>query len=142
MWCVGASFYEALGGGIQYCRKNGKYSICAEGGVGVGGGVEIDPFGDVAETGTTMQAELTGKWGPVSGTVGGELDLDCFNVKGSLKAGTALGVGVGIDTDGNVSGTYGGSDREDFNGRGVRKSNGSFGFKTEGKIALRGCGQF
>jgi hypothetical protein len=29
-----------------------------------------------------------------------------------------------------------------LNGQGVRKSNGSFGFKTEGKLVLRGCGQF
>ena len=89
-----------------------------------------------------LQAELTGKWGPVSGTVGGELDLDCFNVKGSLKAGSAIGVGVGVDTNGDWSGTYGGSGKEDFNGRGVRNENGSFGFKTEGKLVLKGCGQF
>jgi RHS repeat-associated protein len=142
MWCIGGSFYSALGGGISYCRKNGQNSICAEGGVGVGGGVELDAFGDVAETGTTMQAEITQKYGVVSGTVGVELDLDCFNAKGSFKLGTATGHGVGVDTSGGFSHSFGGSGLEDFNGDGVRTKAGKFGLKTEGKLVLKGCGRF
>ena len=46
LFCIGATLYDGIGGGGQYCRKNGKSSICAEVGVGVGGGVEVDPFGD------------------------------------------------------------------------------------------------
>ena len=38
--------------------------------------------------------------------------------------------------------TWGGSDEGDFNGRGVRRENGSWGVKTEGKLAVRGCTQF
>jgi RHS repeat-associated protein len=140
LWCVGASGYEGIGGGGQYCRKDGKQSICVEGGVGAGGGVEIDPFGGAAESSAlTFQAELTKKVGPVSATLGFEMDLDCFNTKTSAKLGTALGVGIGIDSEGQISSTFGGSGPEDFNGRGERHDDGSWGVKTEGKIAMKKC---
>ncbi len=70
------------------------------------------------------------------------MDLDCFNMKGSAKVGSAVGVSVGIDTNGEVSGTYGGSGAEDFNGRGERHDDGSWGAKTEGKIAMKKCWAF
>jgi hypothetical protein len=87
-------------------------------------------------------AAVAGQFGPVSGTVGFELDLGCFNLKGSAKVGTAVGVGVGIDSEGQVSGTFGGSGKGDFNGEGVRNANRSWGVKTEGKLAGKHCGTF
>jgi RHS repeat-associated protein len=46
LWCGGFSFYAAVGGGISFCHKDGKSSVCAEGGVGAGGGFSVDPWGD------------------------------------------------------------------------------------------------
>ena len=103
LFCIGATLYDGVGGGGQYCRKNGKSSICAEVGVGVGGGVAVDPFGDAQKDSLTMQAEIVAKWGPLQAGVGGELDLDCFNTKGYVKGGTATGHGVGVDTNGSWS---------------------------------------
>lgn len=130
-----------LGGSIQYCRKDGKNSICAEGGIGVGGGVEVDFAGEAAQTGTSMVGEFTKKFGPVSATVGAELDLDCLNAKGSAKVG-ALGLGAGVDTNGDFSSSFGGSGKDDFNGRGERTPEGKWGVKAEGKLVLKGCGQW
>ena len=65
-----------------------------------------------------------------------------MDVKGSAKLGTAIGTAVSIDTNGEMASTWGGSDEGDFNGRGVRRENGSWGVKTEGKVAVRGCAQF
>jgi len=61
-----------------------------------------------------------GKWRPVNGTLGFGLDLDCMDVKGSAKLGTAIGTAVSIDTN----------------------ENGSWGAKTEGRLAVRGCTRF
>ena len=108
----------------------------------MGGGFEIDPIGGVAKTGTSLQGEITKKFGPIYGTLGFELDLDCFNTKGSAKLGSAIGTSVGIDTDGQLSTSWGGSGEEDFNGQGPRKRDGSWGTKLEGKLTVRGCAQF
>jgi RHS repeat-associated protein len=147
-WCAGFSFYAVLGGGISYCRKDGKNSICAEGGLGAGGGVSFDPNGAAAQTGTTLHAEITEKFGPLNATLSGDLDLDCMNLTRSASIGTAFGgVSVGLDSG---SPSYGGSSLDDFSGVGVRNvPEGThathldkWGFGTEGKVALSGCGQF
>jgi RHS repeat-associated protein len=135
--CFSFGGYSGIGGGIQYCRKDGKQSICGEVGVGAGGGVEYDPFGGVAEDGATLVGEVTGKWGPASGTLGFETDLDCFNTKGSAKVGLApLGISAGVDTDGQFSSSFGPSDD------GEQTPDGKWGAKTEGKVAVKACGQF
>ena len=140
--CVGGSFYSGVGGGIQYCYKEGKHSVCDEVGVGAGGGVELDPFGDVASDGATLVAEVTGKWGPASGTLGFETDLDCFNTKGSAKVGLAVGISAGVDTEGGFSSSLGGAGKNDFNYTGERTPDGKWGAGTEGKVAVKACGQF
>lgn len=144
LFCLSASLYASVGGGASWCRKDGKTSGCIEGGVGVGGGVEVDPFGDTAKDGTWAQAELTGKYGPANATIGGELDLDCFNSRGYLKGGIALtGISAGVDTNGDISlPTFGGSEAGDFNGQGVRGKGGGLGAKAEGKIGIKKCWEY
>jgi hypothetical protein len=59
-----------------------------------------------------------------------------------IEPAAAFGVGAGVDTDGEFSSSFGGSSADDFNGRGERETDGKWGAKTEGKLSLRGCGQF
>ena len=50
--CVGGSLYGGIGGGGQICLDDKGYeSVCAEFGVGAGGGVEVDFAGDAAADG-------------------------------------------------------------------------------------------
>jgi RHS repeat-associated protein len=151
LFCVGFSFYAAVGGGISFCHKDGKSSVCAEGGVGAGGGLSVDPLGDAQATATTLHGEISETWGPLGATLGGDLDLDCFNVKGSFSAGTAYGgLNAGIDTDSRTwSYTGQGLQKTDINGVGSRAKgeaasrSSKWGVGTpSGKIALVGCGQF
>ncbi len=152
LFCASFSFYAAVGGGISFCHKDGKNSVCAEGGVGAGGGLTVDPFGDAASTSTTLHSEISESFGPLGATVGGDLDLDCFNTKGSASVGTAYGgLNVGIDTDGTVSGFGSGLHSGDINGVGSRNvgknetgtRDSKWGVGTpSGKVALVGCGQF
>jgi hypothetical protein len=146
LYCIGGSFYDVVGGGVTYCHniENGKDSVCAEGGLGAGAGVSVDFNGDVADSGTTVVAEITEKYGPLYGTIGGELTLDCFNAKGYANVSTAfLGLGAGVDTTGTFSIGPSGSSKSDLNGMGerVEKTN-ALAFKTEGKIALKHCWQY
>jgi hypothetical protein len=117
--------------------------------VGAGGGVEVDVMGGTAKTGTSLVGEVTKKWGPVSGTVGFETDLDCFNTKFSAKVGSAFGgLSAGVDSeDGFSSFGSGGSGADDFNGVGERigdnpTRSSKWGAKTEGKLVIKGCGAF
>jgi RHS repeat-associated protein len=146
LYCIGGSFYDVVGGGVTYCHnvENGKDSVCAEGGLGAGAGVSVDFNGDVADSGTTVVAEITEKYGPVYGTVGGELTLDCFNAKGYANVSTAvLGLGAGVDTTGAFSVGPSGSSKSDLNGTGERvEETNALAFKTEGKIALKHCWQY
>lgn len=147
--CLGFSFYDGPGAGLSLCHDfiNGKSSACGEFGIGAGGGVDFDPQGDVAETSATVVAEITGKWGPVNGTLGLSVDIDCGDVVGSAKVGVAyLGANAGIDTTGAKSAQLSGSGWEDVNSQGVRANpkvkDGAWGTKIEGKIAVKACAQF
>ena len=71
-----------------------------------------------------------------------------MNLTRSASVGTAFG-GVSVGLDGGST-SYGGSSLDDFSGVGVRNvPEGThathldeWGFGTEGKVALSGCGQF
>ncbi len=139
-FCIGGSLYVAVGGGSQFCYdpdKNQK-SLCLEVGVGEGGGLELDPFAGAQSDSFKAFVQLTGKLGV--GQVGGsvELDLNCFNVTAGVSAGAGPFV-AGIDSTGSVSTTFGGSSREDFDGRGVRNTEGGIGTKLEGKVGIKRC---
>ena len=132
--CVGWSMYATFGGGIQFCRDNkldwdADWSVCVEGGVGGGGGLDVDVVGGAQDTGVAAFAEATLKLGMVGGTVGGELDLGCMNAKAGAKVMYGFGT-AGIDTTGGVS--LGGG-QNDLPMPGAR---------LEGKIGLKGCKKF
>jgi RHS repeat-associated protein len=132
--CAGWSMYATFGGGFQFCRDNkldwgADWSFCAEGGLGGGGGLDVDAVGGAQDTGAAVFAEATAKLGMVGGTVGGELDLGCMNAKASAKAMYGWGT-VGIDTTGSVS--VGGG-QNDLPMPGAR---------LEGKIGLKVCKKF
>jgi RHS repeat-associated protein len=132
--CGGFSFYGGIGGGIQICRdnklENADWSVCLEGGVGVGSGFEADVLSGAQDSSFSFVAEATGKLGWVGATIGGELDLDCFN--GKLGAKVLAGpVQFGADTGG---GRVGGVAQTGLNGK--------LGAKAEGKLAIKGCKKF
>jgi uncharacterized protein RhaS with RHS repeats len=132
--CAGWSGYGGGGGGFQFCRDNkldwgADWSVCVEGGVGGGGGVDIDVVGGAQDTGVAVFAEATAKLGMVGGTVGGELDLGCMTGKLGAKAMYGFGT-VGIDTAGGFS--VGGG-QNDLPMPGAR---------LEGKIGIKACKKF
>jgi RHS repeat-associated protein len=132
--CGGWSMYSVFGGGFQFCRDNkldwgADWSVCVEGGLGAGGGLDIDAVGGAQDTGAAVFAEATAKLGMVGGTVGGELDLGCMNAKAYAKAMYGWGT-VGIDTTGAVSA---GGGQNDLPMPGAR---------LEGKIGLKVCKKF
>ena len=53
--CGAMSGFLVAGGGVQICRDNkiegADWSVCLEGGLGVGGGPEVDALGGAADTG-------------------------------------------------------------------------------------------
>lgn len=46
LFCVGFSAYEGYGGGLSFCYKEGRWSVCGEVGFAVGVGVELDLDGE------------------------------------------------------------------------------------------------
>jgi hypothetical protein len=113
-------------------------SACAEGGLGGGGGVDVDYGGSAAETGLSVVGELTGKLGPGSLTGGFELDLECMNLKPSAKAGLGP-LSIGVDRSGFSGPGVSAGELSELHPRNFIKKAGA---KAEGKIVLRGCLRF
>ena len=90
--CIGMSAYIIIGGGFQLCADSSGVGACAEGGVGLGLGAELDATGQPGNSDTTV-AELTASVGVASATFGAEYD-DCGNVTIKTTAGVA-GVEIG-----------------------------------------------
>jgi RHS repeat-associated protein len=131
--CIGWAGYVTFGGGFQVCRdnkiENADWSVCVEGGVGAGGGLDVDLVGGAQDTGAAVFAEASAKLGMVGATIGGELDLGCMN--GKLGANAMYGFGtVGVDTSGGVSIGGGQNDLP------------MPGFKLEGKVGMKLCKKF
>lgn len=90
--CIGMSAYVGIGGGFQMCADGSGVGMCAEGGVGLGLGAELDATGQPGNSDTTV-AELTVGVGIASATFGAEFD-DCGNTTIKTTAGVA-GVEIG-----------------------------------------------
>lgn len=134
LWCVGATAYLGFGGGAQVCCKAGDCSLCAEGGVGKGGGGEAGE-GDPAEEGTRPFIEGGGSCGPLSAgfqcEAGGKCGPNC-------KLGAGLGpFTINSNGETGATGSPGGDDSGGDSGDGAKAKCG-FG----GKAGLRGCGRF
>jgi RHS repeat-associated protein len=63
---VSASAYALLGVGVKLSITGQGFSFCWEGGVGLGGDVEIDPFGKLDSDGLKAGAEAEVSLGPLS----------------------------------------------------------------------------
>jgi len=132
LWCVGASAYLGFGGGAQVCCKAGECSLCAEGGVGKGGGAEAGE-GEPQEEGTRPFLEGGVSCGPLSAgfkcEAGGKCGPNC---------GLAGGFGpftISSQGDKGAEGGGGGGDGDSGNGAKAKCSAG-------GKAGIRGCGGF
>ena len=132
LWCVGASAYLGFGGGVQVCCKAGECSLCAEGGVGKGGGGEAGE-GEPQEEGTRPFLEGGVSCGPLSAgfkcEAGGKCGPNC---------GLAGGFGpftISSQGDKGAEGGGGGGDGDSGNGAKAKCSAG-------GKAGIRGCGGF
>lgn len=88
LFCIGGSAYLGIGGGGQLCITGEGVSVCAEVGFGVGTSVEVSPFGELAETGSTIGLQGGISYFGVGPSFGLTLD-NC----GSLKFNAALNVG-------------------------------------------------
>gem|GEM_PF-7099372 len=58
-FCVGSNAYTGVGAGAKVCLTDEGFSFCLEGGLGVGGGLEVSPFEDLSKN--EMLLEATGK---------------------------------------------------------------------------------
>lgn len=140
--CVGGSTYEGVGGGGQFCLDDkGDASFCAEFGVGVGASVDVDFNGDAAADGGSMMGEVVGKFGPAKIGVGGELDLDCFNLKAEAK-GQLGSLAGSIDSEGPHFKGVSTDTLKDFRPKELLDSAKDFakaGATVEAKLAYRHC---
>lgn len=132
--CGSFAAFGGAGGGIQLCRDNvvekANWSLCAEIGVGGGGGAEVDVMAGAQDTGGAIVGELTGKIGVFGGTIGGEMSLDCFNVKGGAKV-QAGPIKASVDTSGTPD--FGYTQWENVT---------KVGGKIEGKLAWKQCAKW
>ena len=64
---------KRIGGGAQFCYKNGAVSVCGEAGIGFGVKGQLDS-GGVTKDGTKIGAELSAKCGPAGIGVGASWD--------------------------------------------------------------------
>jgi RHS repeat-associated protein len=68
--CIGASYYQGVGGGARFCIDKDGFGACAETGFGVGMGVEVAPSESIPASGVTIEATVKIKGGPASTTLG------------------------------------------------------------------------
>lgn len=59
LFCIGGSGKLGIGLGVEFCIDKSGVSLCGDAGVGVGGGVEVDIFGEPSETKVELFAEAT-----------------------------------------------------------------------------------
>ncbi len=127
LWCIGASGYAGVGGGVELCCSNGKCSLCGEIGLGlgVGGGVGS---GDAKSTGSKVVSEAGASCGPIGAGVKCEYGYKC----GAKCSGQANVGPASIDTSGDVKvGGSGGAEKA-LNAR----------CSAQAKLVGEYCGQF
>jgi len=88
--CIGASLFDVVGAGISFCFDNNDWSLCAEAGVGLGGGVELDFAGTVANPADAFyaSASIGAECGPLSVGVG-------VKINSCAKVSASCGIGIG-----------------------------------------------
>jgi RHS repeat-associated protein len=64
-FCAKAKAYRGYGADTQFCVSSEGVSVCAAVGFGVGAGFELEPFGELAKSGTYNEISIKGKLGPI-----------------------------------------------------------------------------
>lgn len=138
LFSIAFSTYAGIGAGVKVSVTSQGMSVCAEVGLGVGGGVEINPFGALEKSGDSIKAEAALKYGSVS--LGGEIKLDdCGNLTSKLTVG--VGPFVADTSDGaSVSGDeFGKNVLDDILEAPKPGKDAPFGVKPELKVAAESC---
>eukprot|EP00118_Oscarella_pearsei_P008644 m.45749 g.45749 ORF g.45749 m.45749 type:complete len:2670 (+) comp33632_c0_seq3:67-8076(+) len=152
LWCIGGSWYFIIGGGAEFCYKNGRASLCAEKGYGIGWSVSADARKEASRSKLSVFAEggVSKNWlyGGVGAQGGVEYELTkpppcedrfSWSVAGaaSLTVPALKGVGVG------VQGSYGSSGGKlsvvGGASGGGKALPGRVGFGAQAKVGIRGC---
>ncbi len=123
------SFYAGPGGGFKFAIDKGKVSFCLEGGVGIGVGAALDPFGEGDPSGIGVLAEYGVDFGHTS--FNGKIEIDGCGKLG-LEAKGCVGLACekwGLDVA---------MGKVDFGGEGQK----GVDLKEQGKFAAKGCIQF
>ncbi len=82
-FCVGGSFYKVYGAGARVCITREGFSVCAMPGLGVGGGLDINPLGDLDRTRVELEAVAMARLGPAQ--VGFGLNFSECGLRGGIK---------------------------------------------------------
>ena len=115
LFCIGATAYAGVGGGVKFCMSFGGASLCSELGFGVGGSLDLSLFEKFQKTDNFgFDATVTASYGPgkLTGGFKGNYDLGnaCAKTDVVLKGGAGpvkldlldlkkekVGVGQGMD---------------------------------------------
>jgi RHS repeat-associated protein len=130
----GGSVYDVVGGGFNVAFTANGLSICVELGAGLGDSIDEDPFGGLADDSVTVFGEITGGIGPISGTLGGEIDSCGYHGKAQACLGPFC-VGDSVTLDGKPK-ELGKNVKQLVNPKGAWKAS------LEGKIGVRVCKKF
>ena len=116
MVCIGFEAFQVEGGGAEFCADATGVSTCIKGGVGFGGGLDVDPGGRPRQPGVSIDAKAGLNFGPARVGVKGNFPLDkCQKTTWSVGGGVGtfeLGGGnsgpyvkgrAGFDIEGNIS---------------------------------------
>ena len=123
LFCIGANAYGGFGGGIKLCVDDDGLSVCGEIGVGIGGGVEADPFGSIDKNGGKVKAEGKCQLGPAG--IGGGIQSGECGPEGQIK--TCVGPAcMAVNGSGDVT---------------VTAENYKFDVGCDAKLAWEQCGQ-
>ena len=123
---VGLSGYGGWGGGIELAWVPGEgFSACAQMGIGAGGGLELKPFGGLADPGVSIKAEITNSALGAKMKVSGELLKGKCGLTFKKDGGMGYGPTFVSFSDGQVS-------LESFD----------LGMKSEASLSAKGCVRF
>jgi RHS repeat-associated protein len=140
LFCMGGSGYAGIGGGVQFCGDSEGFAVCAEIGLGAGGGLDVQPFADVPGDSTEVEASAKAAV-PGGGLEGGGKLNSCGELSGigNLGAGPlTYDLTKGEDASNTKATAFGdsASDLMDTISNAARRG---LTVKAEGKVAARRC---
>jgi RHS repeat-associated protein len=89
---IGFSAYAGVGGGLELSWVPGQgFSFCGQAGFGVGGGLEVKPFGGLAESGLSFKEEITASAMGTKMKVGAEIKSGKCGFQPKYEGGVGYG---------------------------------------------------